>query len=158
MTSAIVDCEQPENKELCYTEHGLPPSPHRPVLKAWPRVKELGGDRGLGEQLFDVTVLESHLALELLERALRLALAPEAGDDALTAGDRSAYDEEKEEEEEEPPNSDGGGGAPPPRPKAGDIAWEGRPALQWEGPDGHQSRPIAVEAWQGPRFEHSQLT
>merc|ERR1711935_607536 len=41
--TVVVDCEQPENKELCYTEHGLPPSPHRPVLKAWPLLAKLGG-------------------------------------------------------------------------------------------------------------------
>lgn len=156
LRTAVIDCEQPENAELCYTEHGLPPSPHRPVLKAWPRLAKLGGPRGLGEQMYDVSLLESHIALELLERALRLSLAPEASEDA--EGQRGDYHVEKEEDEEDQADPASGGGGPSgARPFDGPkISWTARPALQWEGPD-HQSKPIPVEAWHGPRFQHEQI-
>jgi len=153
---AVVDCEQPENTELCYTDHGVPQPPHRPVLKAWPRLAKLGGPRGSGEQLYDVSVLESHIALELLERALRLSLAPEAREDA--EGQRGDYHVEKDEEKDEQADPGAGGGGPSQaRPFDGPkISWTARPSLQWEGPD-HQAKPIPVEGWHGPRFQHEQI-
>jgi len=152
----VIDCEQPENKELCYSEHGLPPSPHRPVLKAWPRLQKLVADRGRGEQLFDVTVLESHIALELLERALRLALAPEADDSSLVSGRRADYDNENSDEPKESMGGSGNHFPPTPSFEGPRLGWGDRPALQWEGPD-HQSKPVPIATWRGPRFEHSQI-
>jgi hypothetical protein len=112
--------------------------------------------------LYRAQELESHLALELLERALRLALGPERMPDNVTDGETGNYTKEEEDDDEESGSS---GGSQP--------SWEEgfsgqrlsgghRPAIQFDGPD-HQDRPGAHQApqapptWHGPRFEHSQI-
>ena len=97
---AIVDCEQPDNVEFCYTKHGLPKPPIGPQVKAWPRSKgpkvelyedEATGDLRVqdgqqesavrGELLYNVNMLEPHVALRIVEKSVRLALKDEMDED-----------------------------------------------------------------------------
>lgn len=96
--------------------------------------EEDGEDKGLtveGEVLYNANEVESHVALEICERAVRLSLSSTlVGDDALSTGERPETTEfQRDKKEDDPP-------PPPPRPK--------RP--MWNGP----SRPMRV-AWDGAR-------
>lgn len=42
----LVDCEQPFQKDFCYSTHALPTPPHRPVLKLWGAGKKHLQDKG----------------------------------------------------------------------------------------------------------------
>jgi len=151
LQTLLVDCQDPGNQDFCYTEHQIPAPPHRPVLKAWPRLKasaSLEAPRGPGEVLFDVNAFESHLALELLERSLRLALQAEISDPgALVHGKRNAYGEDEQDDQENRFASETGFRE---RPRGFAIQWEGsgRPALNWDGPD-HQAKPQPWASWNG---------
>jgi hypothetical protein len=150
---AIVDCEQPDNVEFCYTKHGLPQPPHRPQVKAWPRsngakVKlyedEDTGDLRVqdgeqesavrGELLYNVNMLEPHVALRIVEKSVRLALKDEMDEEVLREISRSLRhaagdfrDEMDEDEEDDTP--------PPPPP--GGMHWDGpeqrHKPLPWNG-------------------------
>ena len=140
----LVDCEQPRNAQLCYHTHQLPPPPHRPLLKVW-RSGDKRADSApaaaaaMGEPLYNANLLESHVALEMAERLLRLALhdrippETEAASDAAAADPRHASGG-RYAEHEEPPRPEG-----PSRPDF--FRWDG-PAMRhkplpWGGP----SRP-----------------
>lgn len=61
----------------CKEQHGMPDPPYAPHVKAWTR--GVAGKRrapmGGGEILYNANEVEPHLALELTERLVRLALA-----------------------------------------------------------------------------------
>jgi thiol-disulfide isomerase/thioredoxin len=161
----IVDCERPESRGLCYgkgddaadgpdggaTEQismGLPDPPHRPQCRAWGAGEKKEGD--LGELLYNVNMLEPHVALRLVEKVARLALRdqmdPEvaaAQAQALVKGSqhRGAFEDEDEDEDEEDDA--------PPAPSPGlrrDMFWDGPPQrhkpLPWAG----MSRPNGLPA------------
>jgi thiol-disulfide isomerase/thioredoxin len=82
----ILDCDAEEYDGSLCQRLGLPSPPHQPVIRAFRR-----GTKGLnynGEELFDPTVIEVHLALQLTEKVLRLALAQEqVGSTAVSLGE-----------------------------------------------------------------------
>ena len=136
----LVDCEQEHNRRLCYTTHQLPPTPHRPLLKVW-RSGDKRADTApdaaaaLGEPLYNANLLESHVALELTERVLRLALhdrlPADADADAAVADARHAASGRYAENQEPQRRPDG-----PSRPDH--FRWDG-PAMRhkplpWGGP------------------------
>lgn len=130
VTVAFADCELESLHEWCYGEgeclgsdselpcEGLPPAPHAPFLKA------LTSHRA-SETLYNSNELESHLALQLIEKVLRHALdITDDGDD----GDAGYTNEGKEEEEEGP---------------APDFMWNGpapREPVSWGGDSGGGGR------------------
>ena len=150
---AIVDCEQPENQDFCYEKHGLPQPPHRPQVKAWPRSSgskvELYEDEDTGnlrvkdgqqesairgELLYNVNMLEPHVALRIVEKSVRLALKDEMDEKVLREISRSLrhaagdFASEKDEDEEDD--------MPPPPPPGG---------MHWDGPE-QRHKPLP---WNG---------
>lgn len=135
----VVDCSIPINRHLCYVEHKVPRPPHRPVFWMWRTGRDEGAPSGPnsaaakpGEALWQSSDVEPHIALQLIERVLRLALAdratpPSAGE--VAEGQRSDFEEDKEEEQPEAsePHPDA-----PPRPEyhrpPPDLLWEGQSA------------------------------
>ena len=120
---AVVDCEEPDAKALCYELQGMPARPHAPVVKGYP--SGFKPENSKGEVLYNANQVEPHVALEMLDHTLRMALA-----DRVTAGtigvangfDGFAADDKPEEEEDKKPD-------PPPEPM-----WNGparRDAVAW---------------------------
>ena len=135
----IVDCEQPRNKAYCYEHHDLPPPPHRPQVRAWSSGPKREDDKG--EQLYNVNMLEPHVALRLIEKVVRMSLKNQLDEDALKAvakGAAGAFQDERDEEDDPPP--------PPPPPPPGGMHWDGpeqrHQALPWAG----MSRPNGLPA------------
>ena len=133
----LVDCEQPANRELCYETHALPPSPHRPQLKMWrsgdKRPDDDGAPSAKGELLYNPNQLESHVALQIAERAMRLALHDRLPTDEADSFDNAAAD---------PLHAAGGG------------FQEEREAPR--APDGAPTRPSTFQ-WDGPQMRHKPL-
>ncbi|KAK7232877.1 chromatin disassembly protein [Aureococcus anophagefferens] len=111
---AFVDCDAPALARLCYDEgdecegdaalcHGLPPPPHAPVVKAF----AAGRRKGRGEQLYNPNEVEPHVAVAIVERVARLALARD--DDGAAGLAAGAADWSKDDERPSPPR-------PPPPP------------------------------------------
>lgn len=111
-----IDCEQPENRELC-RHCGLPTPPHAPQVLAFREGVKQANDQG--EVLYNPNLVEPHIALQLTERIIRLSKA-KASADALMVGKESGWDEGKEEEEPD---------IPPPEP-------------MWNGPKGRATLNI----------------
>merc|ERR1712146_652039 len=79
-----VDCPAEENEEFCYGQgqcvpaiedqtakvecQELPRRPHAPIIKGF------RGGAPLGETLYNPNEIEPHMALELIERSVRLSL------------------------------------------------------------------------------------
>lgn len=120
---ALVDCEDPLSQSLCH-EQGLPARPHAPVVKGYASgPKEVGV---LGETLYNSNEMEPHLALELMERLVRLVLADRLAEDERENG-KGEYESEKEKKKDDPPPA-------PHKP-----LWNGPPkrqALAWGGGGG----------------------
>jgi thiol-disulfide isomerase/thioredoxin len=118
----IVDCEEPDARELCYEHQKLPPRPHAPVVKGY--ASGIKAENG-GELLYNANEVEPHIALRMLDSAIRLSMAStvKAGTLGVADGIDGFKAEEKEEDEEpEPPQ-------PPPEP-----LWDGpvrRQPLPW---------------------------
>jgi hypothetical protein len=118
-------------KRLCYEEMGIAAVPHPPTAKAWRRGKKRAGDKG--ETLYNAKMFAPHLALKLIERAVRLAGADRQqakGENSRAGGvDFEAEEEEAAEEEDEPD-------APPQRPPDQEFWEEGdmpqREAIAWD--------------------------
>lgn len=85
----VVDCEPAEMHDYCQTVHGMPLPPHAPQIKAWRRGKKATDDPG--EVLYNANEVEPHLALELAERTIRLALS-----ETVPAEEDAAAEEESE--------------------------------------------------------------
>ena len=113
MGVGIVDCEQPVNRELC-TTHSVPPPPHRPVLRMWGRGAKGVDDRG--EELFNANAIESHVALQIAEIAVRLSLRDFAREGGGAVAERRGSFEDASETN----------APPPPGPS--------RPEFNWNGP------------------------
>ena len=137
---AFVDCDAPALARLCYDDgdacegeaalcHGLPPPPHAPVVKAFAAARR----KGRGEQLYNPNEVEPHVAVAIVERVARLALARDDGAAGLAAG---KADWSKDDERPEPP-------PPPPPPPM----WNGpapRRAVSWGGGGGGGPRRAAI--------------
>ncbi|EGB13105.1 hypothetical protein AURANDRAFT_60606 [Aureococcus anophagefferens] len=140
---AFVDCDAPALARLCYDDgdecegdaalcHGLPPPPHAPVVKAF----AAGRRKGRGEQLYNPNEVEPHVAVAIVERVARLALARD--DDGAAGLAAGAADWSKDDERPEPP-------PPPPPPPM----WNGpapRRAVSWGGGGGGGPRRAAIAA------------
>ena len=72
----VVDCEEPEARELCYDDQQLPSRPHAPVVKGYPTGIKATNSRG--EVLYNSNEVEPHVALEMLDHTLRMAFAGES--------------------------------------------------------------------------------
>jgi len=118
----IIDCDAEEYDGSLCQRLGLPPPPHQPVIRAFRR-----GTKGLnykGEELFDPSVIETHLALQLTEKVLRLALAQEeVGSTAVSLGEGPEWTGEPTPTPEPtpppPPPPQWNGAAPRPRQSVG---------------------------------------
>ena len=128
----VVNCEEEEAQALCYEHQKIPTAPHAPVLKAWRAGEKLTSDgRGaLGEVMYNGNTVEPHLALELIERTVRLARADTIAEEEMKKQESALQhqrdaDEEKPEEKEEPQPD--------------------RPEPQWDGPD----VPKNARPWEG---------
>jgi len=138
----VVDCSLTEaSKALCYAEHAVQPSPHPPTVKAWRRGdKRSAAGRAKGETLYNAAMFSPHVALGVLERAVRLALAVEK---AAMLAEGTAFAAEVDEEEEEAKKKKeaadaaaGGEGASPPPTRFSEEEGEGTPvmeAIAWGG-------------------------
>jgi len=129
--TGVVDCSLPEHQNFCYEEHEVPKPPHRPLTKAWRAgIKNRTDGPDKGELLYGVADLEPHIAFQLVEKAVRLALADRTPEGGLVDGVSASFEGEPPEDSEPPPA--GGGYSPPPRrPSA--------PVLQWgDGAQAHQ--------------------
>lgn len=126
----VVDCDDPENSQFCVHDQGIPSAPHAPVSKAWKKGNKTEGDRG--EILWNNNEVEPHIALELTERAVRLALSQDMVGDTAVSGGRSEYSADEKDEDTPPPPP------PPPRPM-----WSGparRQAVAWDNGGGRGQR------------------
>ena len=119
---ALVDCEDEHNEDLCYGAcdacQDLPKPPHAPVVRGYRRGAKAATPRG--EALYNSNVLDQHVAMEMLERTLRLAIG--VSDDRSVGGRVGGFEGPEEEEDKPPP--------PPPPPM-----WNGpepRRAVSWE--------------------------
>ena len=138
----LIDCEQPSNRALCYETHALPPSPHRPQLKMWrsgdKRPDDERAPAALGELLYNPNLLESHVALQIAERALRLALHDRLPADEAASTDHAAAD---------PQHAAGGGFQEEREPQRAPEGAPTRPSIfQWDGPQ-MRHKPLP---WGGP--------
>lgn len=133
----LVDCSRKEETEFCYQKQGIPHAPHPAVVKVWGRGEKYDqSDSNQGEVLYNSNELEPHLALQVTERSVRLALASEVvGEGALSSGQASDFEADKKEQSPPPP-------PPPPPPQ-----WNGpkRAApLPWDGSGGGGRRRMQV--------------
>ena len=131
----VVDCELPSNRDLCYSRIELPQRPHAPEFRAWPRGDK--ADLPRGEALFDAADMETHLALQLVARSLRLALAP-----GFSSPDGS--------QDEGGPlfsGADPEGEAMPAAPDGSAGGQMRGPTAQWDGPPRARATPLP---WGGP--------
>lgn len=144
-----VDCSLPAHRAFCYEDHEVPVPPHRPVVKAFRSgAKNRTESPEAGEVLYAGAELEPHVVLQLLERALRLALADRLPEGA-TAEETAASSFEAEAAEEEPPPGAGWqGGAP-------DSSGAPRgPALQWADGAGRAEARGLPRPWNSFGQEH----
>ena len=130
----VVDCEAEEPDweagGLC-ARLGAPRPPHSPMLRAFRAGNKTEGD--VGEVLFDPALVESHVALPLVEAVLRLSGAgrkrcagaegegegAEGSELVAPGAAKPAWEKNKKEEEEEKKNE------PPPPPRK--PKWNGPP-------------------------------
>ena len=120
--------ELPDVQTWCKEQHAMPEPPYAPHVKAWGRGRatKRRAPMGGGEILYNANEVEPHLALELTERLVRLALAAPAN---ATEGDENSValsEEERELKFERDPTN-----APPPPPPSGPPP---RPRPMWNGP------------------------
>jgi thiol-disulfide isomerase/thioredoxin len=120
----FLDCQPPEHRALC-TRIGVPAPPHAPQVRGWQRGPKASG--APGEALYNANELEPHLALQLIEVAIRLSHAPPPADaaDAETGVATPGSEEAGWDKGERPPPP-----PPPPPPQ--------RPTPMWSGPRGRQ--------------------
>jgi len=141
---ALVNCEDPIFQNLCYQAQpeaaeclsrarpgadaanicqDLPEPPHSPVVVGFAAgPKDLAGTY-LGEPLYNSNQLEQHLALEILERTLRLALADprRSADGKKSVGvGGGAFEDDAAPDERPPPPPPMWNG---PKPKQA-VSWE----------------------------------
>ena len=113
----VVDCELEVDAPgggVC-ARVGVPPAPHAPVIRVFRR--GVKGPRYAGEDLFNAMDVEPHVALQLSERLLRLALAMDlVGESAVSLGEGPEWTGEPTPTPTPPPPP------PPPRP-----LWNGPP-------------------------------
>jgi hypothetical protein len=114
-----------ESDSLCYDNQQLPGKPHAPVVKGYVMGEKTA--KPLGEVLYNANEVEPHVALELLERTIRLSLADRLSN-STDADDKpdSLYEKDKPDKKDDPP--------PPPEPM-----WNGpkrRDPLPWGGGGG----------------------
>lgn len=118
----VLDCAV--HRSFCHELHQLPPSPFRPVVKLWPRGTKTAT---LGHSVYSSDALEPHVALMVLDAAIRAALAPEldmAAASALSSGAPSDFRDEPDEPDKSQSKEAASGRRPVP------------PDLLWEGPSG----------------------
>lgn len=130
----VVDCSLAKNKDLCHL-HQIPPPPHSPQVKAFRSGPKAPND--LGEQLFDYNSIEPHLALQIIERAIRLSGADKAEEAALTLGKEMDWDEYKED-------------APETIPEPPSFHWNGQERVQ-------KALPWSAGAPRAARITHVEL-
>ena len=82
-----------------------------------------------GELLYNVNLLEPHVALRLVEKVARLSLHTQLDEDAFkgvaTAGAKRGFEDELPEDEKTPDD-------PPPPPPMGGMHWDGPPQVREE--------------------------
>ena len=142
-TIGVVNCAKDEEaRELCYTNQSLPRPPHSAMTKIWPRYETgnsseqdaLNRTEPLvgGELLYNSNEIESHIALQIVERTVRMTLMEqEKNEKGLSASKGDGFQKEKEDPEDDPP--------PPPPP----------PPPMWNGPE--RPPPIAWDSGGGGR-------
>lgn len=101
----VVNCQL--DRDFC-SSLAIPNSPHQAQFKAWPSGKKSESDTG--EMLTNPNEIEPHLALQIIEKVIRLSLADKVTD-SLSSG-RAEF--EGPEAKEEPPQ---------------------QPQPQWNGPE-----------------------
>lgn len=119
----IVNCEEDANRELCYGDagQGIPSRPHAPLLKGYPIGEKAENTRG--EVLYNSNEVEPHIALEMLDHTIRLALADRIDMNAIGLhNDGSGYRENDKDEEEKDKKPD-------------------RPEPMWNGPKRREPLP-----------------
>lgn len=138
---AVVDCSDDSRagavsmEHFCYTQQGLPRPPHAPIVRAWSRGNGTNVDvTNRGEDLYNSNDVDPHVALQIAERAVRLALQSTVlGASAVSAGAPPDFEAEQAEDDEPPQQQ------PPPEP-----LWNG-PALNApEPPIRRQTRGRAI--------------
>jgi len=142
-----VDCSLPEQRAFCYEDHGVPPPPHRPLVKAWRAgSKNLTESAEPGEVLYSPSDLEPHVAFMLVEKTVRLALADRLASDGVAQGGAGAYEGAPPEEDDQPP-------PPPPGGGAGWARAGASPELQWDdsGVADRRALPKPWVTWAGAK-------
>lgn len=133
----VVDCERPTNVAYCRQVHKMPERPHAPAFLAWPRgPKRRGGDLEGEPLVAPGDEIESHVALQLIDRGLRLALANErdAGLNDGGLGEAGPFDEEPKAA-----GWDDGGGLRSPQ---GGVRWDGPRASNAKPLPWNSQRPV----------------
>ncbi len=122
---ALVDCDSSSARQLCYEEQQIPAAPHAPVVKGYQSGEKYAGT--VGEALYNSNEMEPHLALEIMERLVRLILSDRIkSSSAVSDGTLSGFEKNRKEEEEKEKDHN-----PPPRkmwngpPPRGPLPWGG---------------------------------
>ena len=91
-----------------------------------------------GELLYNVNLLEPHVALRLVEKVARLSLHTQLDEDAFkgvaTAGAKRGFEDELPEDEKTPDDP------PPPPPPMGGMHWDGPPQVREERREKREER------------------
>jgi hypothetical protein len=153
-TVAVVNCaKDEESRELCYTNQSLPRPPHSAMTKIWPRYfrneKNIDGSTTTnttanrtvpivgGELLYNSNEIESHIALQIVERTVRMLMTEqEKNEKGLSTSNGDGFQKEKEDQEDDPP-------PPPPPPPPMWNGPERPPPLAWDSGGGRRRQQIA---------------
>merc|ERR1719273_1947456 len=99
--SGVVNCQVRKNHDFCYKKCKLPHAPHPPQLRGFRKGNKTLHD--LGEILYNPNLIEPHLAMEIIERVVRLSLINSSiADDAVSLGNERGW--EKDTKDEDIPN------------------------------------------------------
>eukprot|EP00457_Paulinella_chromatophora_P004080 gb/GEZN01004090.1/.p1 GENE.gb/GEZN01004090.1/~~gb/GEZN01004090.1/.p1 ORF type:complete len:527 (-),score=50.20 gb/GEZN01004090.1/:84-1664(-) len=116
----LVCSDNAETETFCKAI-GMPTSPFNPQVRGWGTGKKNANTPG--EMLYNPNDIEPHVALQLLEKIIKLTEADKIAEGALVAGKEAGWHEDEPEPTPTPP--------PPPEPM-----WngpKGRPALRIQG-------------------------
>ena len=116
ITIALVDCEDGNLQDLCYLSQRLPARPHAPIIKGYQSGSKHAST--IGETLYNSNDMEPHLAMEIMERLIRLAMSDRAPKSQVSDGTLNGFEKNKKDKEDE----------------AEDEDYHERPPPQWNGP------------------------
>ncbi len=141
-----------EAYSLCYQEQRLPSRPHAPVVRGYAsgdKSRRRGSSGGvsagasgagvdLGETLYNSNLMEPHLALELMEKIVRLTLTQQRDQEREREAHFKAEEDEESKREQEKKRTAAAGARPAP-------LWNGPLPLPWGEGDGGGGRGFVPE-------------